>query len=701
MHRVHMLQHFGVTPFLVFDGDYLPSKAATEAGREKRREQSKQMGLELHRLGKTSQAYNELQKAVDVTPEMARQLIEELKKAGVPYVVAPYEADAQLTYLERKGIISAILSEDSDLLVFGAKCLLTKLDQHGGCVEINRADFAACRDISLVGWSDADFRRMAILSGCDYLASINKMGLKTAYRLMRKHKSIEAIIRALQFDGQLKVPPGYLQAFNEAELTFLYQRVFCPIEEAVVTHTSPSGDDKCDDMPFIGRHIETDVAIGVARGDLHPMTKKPLTFKTFIRTAPQTPWMASERQPLKAASTGSIDPKRNMPIKSFFRPRRIPLEELDPNSFTPSPSQQRVLRENATNSWSASPTPRPPVQSRSSTAVNPAMGPLAQNPWSRTASEPRTQKRARLCCEESKQGAAAEDGKLESGKSRFFTAPDAFPGVTATRVDKSGPKRAEFSLFSDDSIEDVMAGLPDCDEGLRSPTKAKVAVFQDEPCATGLGTSSNTGSACEEKPSRNSASPVSSATRTAGTSVPSERISDGASTSADRVSAHVKAELQALRARYAYQPPDEKQVPKARASAGVEAKRPAPGPAVPHNGARQIKPLVNPEKSPARASTPLQRLGIGALQRAHTADAGKVRAGLKRPRAHSDPANAEEKVGDRGRAEAMTLDTTRGSEDLMVPDSDEGEDGCELSPVGQGEGGRPSFNLGAFVFSPK
>jgi exonuclease-1 len=30
-----MLKHFGVTPYLVFDGDYLPSKAATESERER------------------------------------------------------------------------------------------------------------------------------------------------------------------------------------------------------------------------------------------------------------------------------------------------------------------------------------------------------------------------------------------------------------------------------------------------------------------------------------------------------------------------------------------------------------------------------------------------------------------------------------------------------------------------------------------
>jgi len=40
---------------------------------------------------------------------------------NIDFVVAPYEADAQLAYLEKIGLIQAIITEDSDLLVFGCK----------------------------------------------------------------------------------------------------------------------------------------------------------------------------------------------------------------------------------------------------------------------------------------------------------------------------------------------------------------------------------------------------------------------------------------------------------------------------------------------------------------------------------------------------------------------------------------------------
>lgn len=40
---------------------------------------------------------------------------------GVDCIVAPYEADAQLAYLNKVGMVHAIITEDSDLLAFGCK----------------------------------------------------------------------------------------------------------------------------------------------------------------------------------------------------------------------------------------------------------------------------------------------------------------------------------------------------------------------------------------------------------------------------------------------------------------------------------------------------------------------------------------------------------------------------------------------------
>lgn len=49
------------------------------------------------------------------------RLRQALRAENVEYVVAPYEADAQLCFLEREGYVDGIITEDSDLLVFGCK----------------------------------------------------------------------------------------------------------------------------------------------------------------------------------------------------------------------------------------------------------------------------------------------------------------------------------------------------------------------------------------------------------------------------------------------------------------------------------------------------------------------------------------------------------------------------------------------------
>lgn len=464
MHRVRMLQHFGVTPYLIFDGDYLPSKASTEADRSKRRDDSKKAGLDLLNAGKTSQAYLEFQKAVDVTPEMAKQLIDDLKRAGVKYVVAPYEADAQMVYLETKGIIDGILSEDSDLLVFGAKCLLTKLDQYGNCIEINKADFCAVREVSLTGWSDVEFRRMAILSGCDYLVGINNMGLKTAYRMVRKHKTVEKIIRMLQFDGKFSVPKNYLEAYQRAELTFLHQRVFCPREMRLVYHTEP--EQEIDDaiLPFLGAFVEPEIAQGVARGDLNPMTKQPIRSEM---SNPSSFGSHARNFPQRAASFAE-PAKKDKDIGSYFKAKRVPLAELDINCFTPSPTQQDALRRNS-GPWSASPVPRPyldrsltdlETQSRSYSTPNPtprvSLSTItASANTSTSTSSTRPIKRARLCEDTD---TSTSSGATPEVRSRFFASAEPSPSVVKTKGKRS--RKSDISIFSDDSIEEAMLSMP-------------------------------------------------------------------------------------------------------------------------------------------------------------------------------------------------------------------------------------------------
>jgi exonuclease-1 len=174
-------------------------------------------------------------------------------------VVAPYEADAQLAYLERANLVDGIITEDSDLLVFGCRNVFFKLDTVGYTVtSISREDFgsvtAADGGISLVGWSDIQFRSMAILSGCDYLDSIPGVGLKTAWSLLRRHKTAEKVVRAVKFEGKKDVPKDYIKSFKLVEKVFLHQRVYDPVTERLVYLTEPPAGEQLsiDEDAYVG-----------------------------------------------------------------------------------------------------------------------------------------------------------------------------------------------------------------------------------------------------------------------------------------------------------------------------------------------------------------------------------------------------------------------------------------------------------------
>jgi exonuclease-1 len=541
MNRVRMLIHFGITPYIIFDGDNLPSKAGTEKERREKRKEGRRLGLELLKVGKASQAQQELQKAVDVTPEMARAFIEELKHHNIQYVVAPYEADSQMAYLERKGIIDGVLSEDSDLLVFGVKCLITKLDKYGDCVEVNRNHFTACREVSFVGWSDADFRRMAILSGCDYLPGIGGLGLKTAHRMLRKHKTVDRLVKAAQFDGKLKVPAGFMAAFEQAERTFMYQWVFCPIENRLV-HLTPLADGvEIADMPFLGEEVPAHLAIGVARGDLYPRTKLPMTVISKKR---------SNEKPLgPARRTSSIvqtpDLKGSRPIDSFFKAKRTPLAELDPNIFTPSPSQQVLIdQQRANNGWAAVPAPLSRLQSgmrAPSTAPQPARR-VMSDPSGGRRSVPHPAKRQRLCSDLPIDTPAA--GGENVVRSAFFASsvPEPSPSLRTT---KNGRRKAgqDFDLFSDDSLHEAMAEIVDLEEAAVQPKK-KLRVFSDTvPSSISSGSQSTTvsrGSTAQSQDTVGVLTPLSSC----GSPEPETVFT-----------AAISSQMQELRTKFSYKPP--------------------------------------------------------------------------------------------------------------------------------------------------
>ncbi|KAJ0581548.1 putative exodeoxyribonuclease I [Helianthus annuus] len=274
MHRVNLLRHYGVKPILVFDGGHLPMKNDQEIKRARSRKENLARAIEHESCGNASAAYECYQKAVDISPEIAYELIQVLKTENISYVVAPYEADAQMTFLAISKHVDAVITEDSDLIPFGCPRIIYKMDKYGQGVEFRYSKLQNNKELNFTGFTKQMILEMCIFSGCDYLQSLPGMGLKKAHALIKKLKSYDKVIKHLKFSGII-VPPSYEESFRKAIMTFQHQRVYDPVLEEIV-FLSNFSDNIDEDLDFLGPSISQNLAKGIASGDINPLTKLPI-----------------------------------------------------------------------------------------------------------------------------------------------------------------------------------------------------------------------------------------------------------------------------------------------------------------------------------------------------------------------------------------------------------------------------------------
>lgn len=150
---------------LVFDGKRCPLKAGTNKEREARRQRNLAEARRLSGLGMKDQALDKYKACVTTRPWMAdsvaKAVAQKWKKRNgfisvepqVTCVFSPYEADAQLVKLCMDGLADAVVTEDSDLLVYSAACMhsfpiIYKLDRNTGSCDVISMDWLLARSPS-------------------------------------------------------------------------------------------------------------------------------------------------------------------------------------------------------------------------------------------------------------------------------------------------------------------------------------------------------------------------------------------------------------------------------------------------------------------------------------------------------------------------------------------------------------------------
>lgn len=161
----------GFDLYLVYEGSKMKYKIVDEE-RQKRREAAKQVGNYIS--------------ALKIDPEQVNNFELYIKDYKIPSIISAHEADAQLAYMYRKGLIDCVLTNDSDLIVYQVgKIIYIRPDglKYYESLEIGD-DKPTCMNevpkehLFLFGY----------LIGCDYFKGVPGIGYKKAFELIKETK---------------------------------------------------------------------------------------------------------------------------------------------------------------------------------------------------------------------------------------------------------------------------------------------------------------------------------------------------------------------------------------------------------------------------------------------------------------------------------------------------------------------------------
>lgn len=215
----------GIKPLYVFDGAPPKLKSGELAKRFQRKSEANEAHEEAKETGTAEEVEKFSRRTVRVTREHNEECRRLLKLMGIPFIVAPTEAEAQCAVLARADKVYAAASEDMDTLTFNSPVLLRHLtfsEQRKMPIQEIHLD----RVLAGLEMDMDQFIDLCMLLGCDYLDPIPKVGPNTALKLIKEYGSMSAVVESMRA-GPLKtkyaLPADY--PWEDARELFLHPDV--------------------------------------------------------------------------------------------------------------------------------------------------------------------------------------------------------------------------------------------------------------------------------------------------------------------------------------------------------------------------------------------------------------------------------------------------------------------------------------------
>lgn len=210
--RVSNLINKDIRLCFVFDGKPPELKLEEQESRSSRKkiaDEKRQLALE---EGDIDSALKYSKQSSRLNWEMVREAKELISAMGLPVVQAPSEAEAQASFMCRKGDVWAVASSDHDCLVYGAPRLLMNLTlsskrklASGSYVWIVPTLIELDDVLDTLEINGEQLLALAILSGTDFnVGGIKGIGPKNALKLVKELKTAEKVFAKVKPDFDWK-----------------------------------------------------------------------------------------------------------------------------------------------------------------------------------------------------------------------------------------------------------------------------------------------------------------------------------------------------------------------------------------------------------------------------------------------------------------------------------------------------------------
>lgn len=106
---------------------------------------------------------------------------------GIPYQIAPEEAEAQCAYMESENLVDAVVTDDSDAFLFGARNVYRHMFDSKRYMEEYKMD-AVEHELNM---GREQFILLALSLGSDYTAGIEGVGVVNAMELVSAFRTVD------------------------------------------------------------------------------------------------------------------------------------------------------------------------------------------------------------------------------------------------------------------------------------------------------------------------------------------------------------------------------------------------------------------------------------------------------------------------------------------------------------------------------